>query len=289
VVAVAITFEQLAGLAKKRCLVMGILNITPDSFSDGGRLLGPQDALALAKKMAWEGADALDIGGESTKPGAEAVSVEVEMARIMPVLELLSAELPDMALSVDTMKAPVAKAALSQGVCLVNDVSALGHDPGLAVVVAESRAGICLMHRLSEASVMPWSTQESSRYGSQGVLLAVSEFLRSRAALLHGLGVPRERVWVDPGFGFNKTVEENFSLLKHLGEFKSLGYEVLIGPSRKSSLGAALGGLPVEERLEGTAAAVAASILAGAACVRVHDVKEMARVAKVAQAIKNAK
>ncbi len=189
--------------------------------------------------------------------------------------------------SIDTTKPGVAALALDLGACLVNDQDACG-DPAMARLVAERGCGICLMHRLGAATAMAASPQERSHYGAAGVVAEVGGLLRARAAALEAAGVERGAIWLDPGFGFNKTVGENFSLLRHQPAFAQGGYGVLVGTSRKSSLGEVLGGLPVGERLEGTAATVAVAVFQGAACVRVHDVKAMARVARVAQAIRDA-
>jgi dihydropteroate synthase len=266
---------------------MGILNLTPDSFSDGGRHFGLPAALSAAKAMAAEGADLLDLGGESTRPGAPAVSLQEELARVRPLAQALAQELPGLPWSIDTIKPEVADMALELGACLVNDQDACAN-AAMARLVARRGCGVCLMHRLGAAAAMASSTQQQSRYGAAGVVAEVGDFLSARAAALEALGVERRAIWLDPGFGFNKTAAENFSLLKHQEAFARGGYGVLVGTSRKSSLGAVLGGLPVEERLEGTAATVAVAVFQGAACVRVHDVKAMARVARVAQAIRDA-
>lgn len=281
-------FQEVAAEARRRTLVMGILNVTPNSFSDGGRHLAPEDALAAARRMVAEGADIIDLGGESTRPGAPAVSAAEELDRVAPVARLLASELPGVPFSVDTTKAEVAEACLGLGACLVNDQSALAADPRMATLAARSGCGVCLMHRVAGAEEALWSTGESGRFGAAGAVEAVRAGLLERAAAAEAAGVARDAVWIDPGFGFGKTVEENFSLLKRLGAFIDTGYGVLVGTSRKSSIGAALGGLPVDQRLEGTAATVAAATLAGAACVRVHDVLAMVRVVKVAMAIRDA-
>jgi dihydropteroate synthase len=280
-------FESLARQARSRTLVMGIVNLTPDSFFDGGRNQGLSAALATAREMAQAGADLLDLGGESTRPGAPAVPLHEEMARVRPLAEALAKELPGVAWSIDTTKPQIAAMALDLGACLVNDQDACA-DPAMARLVAERGCGICLMHRLGSAQGMAASPQEQSHYSPFGVVAVVTDFLQARAAALQAQGVERAAIWLDPGFGFNKTVAENFSLLKHQQAFAEGGYGVLVGTSRKSSLGAVLGGLPAGERLEATAATVAAAVLQGAACVRVHDVKAMARVARVAQAIRDA-
>jgi dihydropteroate synthase len=238
--------------------------------------------------MRDEGADLIDLGAESTRPGAASVSLEQEMARILPVATALAEQGPSLAWSIDTQKSAVARAALERGACMVNDVSALRADPAMAPLAAQSGCGLVLMHRLGEPGSSAWSTAETHDYGPQGVLEAVQAFLLGRAEDLKRQGIAQEQLWLDPGFGFGKSVGDNLSLLKNLARLIQCGYPVLLGTSRKSSLGAALGGLPVAERLEGTAATVALACWQGAACVRVHDVKEMARVVRTVQAIKEA-
>jgi dihydropteroate synthase len=282
------TFKKLSEAAGQRTLVMGVLNITPDSFSDGGLYLEADKALAHAETMLAEGADLLDLGGESTRPGAQPVSLDEELKRVLPVAELLAKRLPEAAWSIDTVKAKVAEEALARGACMINDVSALASDECMPQVAAKARCGVVLMHRAASPDKAAWSTQEAARYGEAGVVEAVRGWLAKRATSLLLDGLDKRQIWIDPGFGFGKSVEDNLSLLKGLPELAKAGYPVLLGTSRKSSLGAVLGGLPERERLEGTAATVALAAWLGAACVRVHDVKEMARVCKVVEAVKNA-
>ncbi len=262
----------------ERTLVMGILNVTPDSFSDGGRYLSLDDAIRRGEAMARDGADLIDIGGESTRPGATPVCEDEELARVVPVVAAL-AERFDVPISVDTMKARVAREAVRAGASLVNDVSGMTVDAAMPGTVAELGVAVCLMHMKGE----PRTMQERPEYGD--VVLEVRDWLRERAEAAIRAGVDARRIIVDPGFGFGKTPEHNLALVRHLGAFADLGYPVLLGVSRKSTIGAVLGGLPVEERLEGTAAAVAIGIANGAAIVRVHDVREMVRVVRVADAI----
>lgn len=268
---------------------MGVLNITPDSFSDGGLYLDPEKAVDWAQKMLSEGADMIDLGGESTRPGATPVSLEEELLRVLPVAEALARAVPGLAWSIDTTKAKVAEEALKLGACMVNDVSALEEDPGMAKLAARTGCGAVLMHRVTQASKAAWSTQEATNYGEQGVVAALRKYLTNRASSLLMEGLNKQQFWIDPGFGFGKSVEDNLAILKGLPELVATGYPVLLGTSRKSTLGAVLGGLPESERLEGTLATVALAVFQGAACVRVHDVKEAARVAKVVQAVKTAK
>lgn len=257
--------------------VLGILNVTPDSFSDGGRFLDPSRAVAHGMALVAEGADALDIGGESTRPGAPAVDEAEEIRRVLPVVEALAAE-AGRPVWVDTRKPGVARRALAAGACGVNDVGGLG-DPAMRAAVREAGARAILMHMQGE----PADMQRDPRYGD--VVAEVGAFLAARARAAEADGIPRDRLVIDPGIGFGKRLEHNLALLRRLPELVALGYPVLVGPSRKAFLGEILG-LPVEQRLEGTAAAVACAVLGGAAMVRVHDVKVMARVVKVAEALR---
>ncbi|MBC7097612.1 dihydropteroate synthase [Candidatus Bipolaricaulota bacterium] len=257
-----------------RVLIMGILNVTPDSFSDGGRFLSPDAAVERALVMEGEGADIIDIGGESSRPGAEPVSVEEELGRVLPVLERLRGRLR-IPISIDTTKAEVAEAALRAGACIVNDISALRFDPAMAPLVAEFGAGLVLMHMLGTPKTM----QQSPHYDD--VVREVRGFLAERAQYAQSQGIPREAIAVDPGIGFGKTVEHNLELLRRLPELVELGFPVLVGPSRKSFIGALLG-LPVEERLEGTLAACAVAVVRGADILRVHDVRQVRRAADLA-------
>ncbi len=257
-----------------RVLIMGILNVTPDSFSDGGRFLSPDAAVKRALIMEKEGADIIDVGGESSRPGAEPVPVEEELRRVIPVLERLRGKLR-IPISIDTTKAEVAEAALRAGASIVNDISALRFDPAMASVVAEFGAGLVLMHMLGTPKTM----QQAPHY--EDVVREVREFLAERALYAQSQGIPREAIAVDPGIGFGKTVEHNLELLRRLPELVELGFPVLVGPSRKSFIGAILG-LGVEERLEGTLAACAVAVVRGADILRVHDVREVRRAADLA-------
>jgi dihydropteroate synthase len=245
---------------------MGVVNVTPDSFSDGGDNFDPDDAAAAARRMLEEGAAIVDIGGESTRPGAEPVSLEEELRRVIPVLERLEGEV---AVSIDTSKAEVGRRALEVGAELVNDVTALRSDPGLAEVVAERGAYLCLMHMLGE----PRTMQRDPRYDD--VVAEVASFLEERLAAAVAAGIPEELICLDPGIGFGKTVEHNFELIRRLDELTALGRPVLIGISRKSSLGKLLG--DPDATTGTTAASVGAAIAAyerGATILRVHDVRE---------------
>ena len=261
----------------KRTLIMGIVNVTPDSFYDGGRFLGLKAAVEHATQLADEGADIIDVGGESSRPGADPVSLEEERLRVLPVIEALASQL-DIPLSIDTCKSEVAYDALSRGVQIVNDISGLRQDPNMAKVVAESGAFVVIMHMKGT----PKNMQLNPSYDD--VTGELIEFFKDRVKYVRKRGVQDERIILDPGIGFGKRVSDNFVILHSLGRIVDLGYPVLTGPSRKSFIGITLN-LPAHERLEGTASAVAASVLNGAKIVRVHDVKEMKRVITIADAI----
>lgn len=274
--ALAAYHTALAGTAPTQ--VMGILNVTPDSFSDGGQYLDPGAAEARALKMLEEGAQILDIGGESTRPGAAAVPADEELRRVLPVVRRLAGKRGAL-ISVDTRKAAVAQACLDAGAALVNDVSGLTFDPDLAAVVARAGATLVLAHTLGTPDTM----QRAPQY--EDVVADTTRFLRRQMRVATEAGVRPDHLWIDPGFGFGKTVAHNLEILRRLREYTSLGATILIGTSRKSTLGRVLGGLPESERLEGTAATVAVAIAHGAGVVRVHDVKEIARVARMTDAI----
>jgi len=260
----------------ERTLVMGILNVTPDSFSDGGRFHASEDAIRRAEAMVAEGADIVDVGGESTRPGAEPLSEEEEIRRILPVIEALAARMP---ISVDTYKAEVAERAVQAGAAMVNDISALRFDPSMAPAAARLDVPICLMHSRGSLRDMHRSPQYRDVVGE------VKAELKERVEAALDVGIAPENIVLDPGFGFSKNAQHNLELLRRLREVTELGYPLLVGTSRKSTIGKVLGGLPVEDRLEGTAATVALSIANGASIVRVHDVKEMVRVARMTDAV----
>jgi dihydropteroate synthase len=241
---------------------MGVLNVTPDSFSDGGRFLASDAAVAHARRLVEEGADLIDVGGESTRPGADPVSEELELERVMPVIDALGASVP---LSIDTSKAAVARAALAAGASFVNDVTALRGDPGMAAAVAGSRADVCLVHMQGE----PRTMQDDPRYGD--VVADVRVFLEERLAAAIAAGIPAERVWLDPGIGFGKTSEHNLELIRRLDEIVAIGPPVVIGASRKRFLGR-LTGRPETERAAATVAVNVLALERGAAMFRVHDV-----------------
>jgi dihydropteroate synthase len=257
--------------------VMGAVNVTPDSFSDGGVNFRPGDAIASARRMVEEGAAIVDIGGESTRPGADAVPTDEELRRVVPVLEELGGAVP---VSIDTAKAEVARRAIELGAELVNDVTALGGDPDLAEVVASSGAYLCLMHMQGE----PRTMQDSPRY--EDVTAEVASFLEQRLAFAVDAGIPEERICLDPGFGFGKTVEQNFELLGRLGQIVALGRPVLVGLSRKRSLGRILGDPNATTGpLTASLAAAVEAYDRGAAIFRVHDVREHVEALTVASAV----
>jgi dihydropteroate synthase len=257
--------------------VMGVVNVTPDSFSDGGRFLEPVAAVAHGARLAAEGAAILDIGGESTRPGAEAVGPEEELRRVVPVVEGLAAARTGSQLSIDTSKADVAGAALDAGATYVNDVTAFRADPAIAGLVAERDVECCLMHMLGE----PRTMQEDPRYDD--VVSDVKAFLEQRLAFAVAEGVPEERVTLDPGIGFGKTLEQNLELLRRLEEIAAIGRPVMVGTSRKSFLGK-LTGRGVDDRLAGTIATNVLAYARGATVFRVHDVAPVRDALTVAAA-----
>ena len=254
-----------------RTYIFGVLNVTPDSFSGDG-VMDASMALSHALAMRAEGADVIDVGGESTRPGHTAVPADEELRRIEPVLAALRER--GLAVSIDTRKATVARRAIELGACIVNDVSGLA-DPAMLGVIAEAKVHAVLM-------------DDRDVRGADDPVGLVRDHLAALVERAARGGIARERVIVDPGFGFGKTRRENFILLRELARLRELGRPILVGTSRKSSIGGALGGLPPEERVEGTAATVAIAIANGADAVRVHDVREMARVARTADAIARA-
>ena len=256
---------------------MGVVNVTPDSFSDGGLFLDTDDAVRHALELVAEGADMLDVGGESTRPGAEPVAADEERRRVVPVLERVAAAGARVQLSIDTSKPDVAGAALDAGATYVNDVTAFRADPGMAGLVAERGAECCLMHMLGE----PRTMQDDPRYGD--VVSDVKAFLEERLAFAVAEGVPEERVMLDPGIGFGKTLEHNLELLRRLDELVALGRPVVVGTSRKSFLGR-ITGREVGERLPGTIATNVLALERGASVFRVHEVAPVRDALAVAAA-----
>ena len=264
-----------------RTLVMGILNITPDSFSDGGRFAGAEAAVAQAERMLEEGADILDVGGESTRPGAEDVPAQEQVRRILPVIERLRGGHPNAILSIDTRDAAVAEAALDAGADLINDISALQHDPAMVPLLAGRDVPVVLMHMKGTPRTM---VKEACYHD---VVVEVIEYLRRRVSDLAAAGLDPARMVLDPGIGFAKNTFHNLEVMRRIGEFHSLGLPLLVGPSRKRFIGQVLGVSSADERLYGTLAAVAACAQAGVQIVRVHDVKPARQVVEVIHAIQH--
>jgi len=266
----------------RKTLVMGVLNVTPDSFSDGGEYLNVRQAVEHALQMQRAGADIVDIGAESTRPGSAATPVAEELARLLPVLESLRGKLK-IPISVDTQKAAVAEIAIGAGAAMINDVSGLRHDPRLAEVVAHHGVPLVLMHMRGTPRTM------QKMPFAKDVMKDVLNGLRNSALIARKAGIAKNKIIVDPGIGFGKSFEQNYELLAKLNEIAKLGYPLLVGTSRKGFLGKTLARngepAPAEKRIWGTAATVTASILGGAHIVRVHDVAEMAQVARVADSI----
>jgi len=256
----------------ERTIVMGILNITPDSFSDGGKYFNSGKAVEKAIKMVEDGADIIDIGGESTRPGHVPVSMEEELKRILPVVELLSKEI-EVPISIDTYKSEIAREAVKAGASIVNDVWGLRKDPAMAKTVAELGVPYIMMHN-----------QEGTCYTD--IIKDMTDFFREGIEIASKAGIRVKNIIIDPGIGFGKTGAHNLEVINRMNELKALGRPILLGPSRKSFIGKVLN-LPVEERLEGTAAAIAIGIVNGANIIRVHDVKEMTRVSRMVDAILN--
>ncbi len=258
--------------------VMGILNVTPDSFSDGGRFLAADAAIRQAQRMAAEGAAIIDVGGESTRPGAPGVSVQEELERVIPVVESVASSLP-VPVSVDTSKPEVMRAAVAAGAGMINDVRAL-REPGALEAAAQCAVPLCLMHMQGQ----PRTMQRHPRYDD--VVSEVKAFLQARVEACVRAGIARDRLVLDPGFGFGKTLEHNLELLERLEAFKDLDLPVLVGLSRKSMIGAILGDVPVEGRLHGSVAGAVIAAMKGAVIIRVHDVGPTVDALKVVKAMR---
>lgn len=258
---------------------MGVLNVTPDSFSDGGEYLDPEAATARAWKMAQDGAHVIDVGGESSRPGSDPVDADDEMRRVIPVIRAIAgAGGPGLPVSIDTTKASVADAAMRAGASIINDISGMTFDADMPRVAAEHGAAVIIMHMRGKPKTM----QQDIRYDD--LLGEIERFFQERIESTVRAGVREDLIMIDPGIGFGKTVEHNLEIIRELGRFRSFGRPVLLGPSRKAFIGKILD-LPVGERLEGTLAAVVMGIANGAGMVRVHDVRETARAARVADSI----
>jgi dihydropteroate synthase len=260
-----------------RTLVVGVLNVTPDSFSDGGRNIDPDRAAEHALRMESEGADIIEIGGESTRPGARSVPAEEELARVLPVIQRLAGKLA-VPISLDTYKSEVARAGLEHGVAIINDVSALRFDPPIAEIAARYSAALVLMHMRGKPGTMQ-QIEPSNEIFSE-----IEADLSAAVSKARSAGVGLDRIVIDPGIGFGKTLEQNLEIINRLDRLAAMGFPLMIGASRKSFIGK-LTGRPPGERLFGTAASVAAAIIRGAHFIRVHDVKEMVEVARITDAI----
>jgi dihydropteroate synthase len=261
-----------------RALVMGVLNLTPDSFSDGGQFFGRTAAVRRAIQMADEGADIIDIGGESTRPGAEEIGADEEIRRTIPVIEALSKKI-SIPISIDTRKAGVARLAIDSGASVINDVSGLSHDKAMASLAAESGAGLILMHMRG----LPDNMQKAPCY--KNLIKDIITSLKESVGRARRAGVTRNNIIIDPGIGFGKTVEHNLEIINNLDRFKVLGYPICVGVSRKAFIGRILGKNDPADRLVGTVSACSAAIVKGANMIRVHDVKECREAAMVASSI----
>lgn len=270
------TFSNL--LSQNRTLIMGVLNVTPDSFSDGGEFLDAEKAIERAIQMVEEGADIIDIGGESSRPGADPVSESEELRRVLPVITALK-DVINVPLSIDTFKASVAEKALDAGVQMINDISGLRGDGDMAKLAAERKVYTIIMHMKGTPKTM----QANPSYDN--LMIELVQYFEERIAFAFSAGITRKKIILDPGIGFGKRVEDNFVILNELQTLVDLGYPVLVGPSRKSFIGLTLD-LPENDRLEGTSATITAAVLNGAKIVRVHDVKEMRRVVLISDAIR---
>lgn len=262
----------------KRTYIMGILNVTPDSFYDGGRFLDAKKALEQGIKMAEDGADIIDVGGQSTRPGSDSVSVEEELSRVIPVIKSLAKEI-DIPISVDTYKSEVAKKALDSGASMVNEISALRFDSEMRKVIKDFDVPVILMH----IKGTPKDMQKNPYYDD--LFEEITGYLKEAIRIAKNSGIDENKIIIDPGIGFGKRLEDNLKILKNLSLLKSLKKPILVGPSRKSFIGKILD-LPEEKRLEGSLAALSVAVMNGANIVRVHDVKESKRVAKIVDSIK---
>ena len=274
------SFQNWCLNPKRKTLVMGIVNVTPDSFSDGGKFFSPQDAISHASKLIGQGADIIDIGGESTRPGAEQISESEELDRVIAVIEKIRDKNPKKLISIDTTKASVAKHAVEAGADIINDISGLSFDDNMIDTVARLNIPIIIMHMKGN----PLNMQLNPRY--KDIINEILDFFKKKIKIAIQSGINRKMIILDPGIGFGKTVQHNFELLSRLNELNVLELPIMIGPSRKSFIGITLD-LPPDDRIEGTAAAVSAGVMNGASIVRVHDVKSMKRVVKIIDKIRN--
>ena len=274
------SFQDWCLNPKRETLVMGIVNVTPDSFSDGGKFFSPEVAISHASKLITQGADIIDIGGESTRPGAEQVSESEEIKRVIPVIEKIRTDNPTILISIDTTKASVAKYAVEAGADIINDVSGLSFDNNMTGIVESLNVPIVIMHMKGN----PQNMQLNPKY--KDIVNEILDFFKTKIKIAIQSGINRSMIILDPGIGFGKTVDHNFELLSRLNEFNVLELPIMIGPSRKSFIGITLD-LPPEDRVEGTAAAVSAGVMNGASIVRVHDVKSMKRVVRIIEKVRN--
>ena len=274
------SFQDWCLNPKRETLVMGIVNVTPDSFSDGGKFFSPEVAISHASKLITQGADIIDIGGESTRPGAEQVSESEELKRVIPVIEKIRTDNPTILISIDTTKASVAKHAVEAGADIINDVSGLSFDNKMIGIVESFNIPVVIMHMKGN----PQNMQLNPEY--KDIVNEILDFFKMKITIAIQSGINRSMIILDPGIGFGKTVEHNFELLSRLNEFNVLELPIMIGPSRKSFIGITLD-LPPEDRVEGTAAAVSAGVMNGASIVRVHDVKSMKRVVRIIEKVRN--
>ena len=274
------SFQDWCLNPKRETLVMGIVNVTPDSFSDGGKFFSPEVAISHASKLISQGADIIDIGGESTRPGAEQVSEPEELKRVIPVIEKIRTDNPTILISIDTTKASVAKHAVEAGADIINDVSGLSFDNNMTGIVKSLDVPVVIMHMKGN----PQNMQLNPKY--KDIVNEILDFFKMKIKIAIQSGINRSMIILDPGIGFGKTVDHNFELLSRLNEFNVLELPIMIGPSRKSFIGITLE-LPPEDRIEGTAAAVSAGVMNGASIVRVHYVKSMKRVVKIIEKVRN--
>ena len=274
------SFQDWCLNPKRETLVMGIVNVTPDSFSDGGKFFSPEVAISHASELISQGADIIDIGGESTRPGAEQVSEPEELKRVIPVIEKIRTDNPTILISIDTTKAAVAKHAVEAGADIINDVSGLSFDNNMTGIVESLYVPVVIMHMKGN----PQNMQLNPKY--KDIVNEILDFFKIKIKIAIQSGINRSMIILDPGIGFGKTVDHNFELLSRLNEFNVLELPIMIGPSRKSFIGITLD-LPPEDRVEGTAAAVSAGVMNGASIVRVHDVKSMKRVVRIIEKVRN--
>ena len=271
-------FNQWIREENPATLIMGILNVTPDSFSDGGMYYNATQAIEFALQMEEEGADIIDVGGESTRPGAKTVELQKECDRILPVIEGIRTK-SDILISIDTYKSEVARQSIATGAGMVNDISGMTFDPNMVDVIKDSGLPVVIMH----IKGTPENMQKNPYY--EDLMQELTEYFEERKKFARAKGILDQQIILDPGIGFGKRLQDNFQLLRELKKIVDIGFPVLIGPSKKSFIGLTLD-LPVDQRLEGTAAAVTTGILKGARIVRVHDVKEMKRVALITDSIR---